>query len=224
SLSIALLLSVAGALVTEAAFPGRSWWFLAPIGVALLLLALQRASVPRALGYGWLWGAVFFLTHLWWAEEAAGAVPWLLLGVAEAGFVAIFAAAWVLAIRWGPVARRPSPGAVAAASLWVATETARGLVPFGGMPWGKLAFSQTDGPLLRLAALGGETLVSGVVVLVAALLVLVLTHLRRARVGQASGAVVVAAALGGAGLLVPVGSRAESGPLRVGAVQGNVPA
>lgn len=221
--SVAILLSVVGALVTEAAFPGRMWWPLAPVGIALLLLALRGSTVPRALLYGWLWGAVFFLVHLWWAEEAAGAVPWVLLGVAEAAFVAVFAAAWVVAARWGPVVRHPALGLAVVASLWVATETARGLVPFGGMPWGKLAFSQTNGPLLRLASLGGETLVGWVVVVVGGLLALALGHLRRARVGRASGALVVAAALVGVGFVVPVDTRAESGTLRVGAVQGNVP-
>ncbi len=218
-----MLLCILGALTTEAAFPGRSWWPLAPVGIALLLLALGGATVPRALAYGWLWGAVFFLIHLWWAEEAAGAAPWVLLGIAEAGFVAVFAAAWVLVRRWGPVERHPALAVVAVASLWVATETARGLVPFGGMPWGKLAFSQTTGPLLRLASLGSETLVSGVVVAVGALVALAFAHLRHARVGRASGAVVVAAGLVGVGLVVPVDTRAESGTLRVGAVQGNVP-
>ncbi len=218
-----MLLSTAGALASEAAFPNRSLWPLAPVGVALLLLALRGASVPRALGCGWLWGTVFFLVHLWWAREAAGAVPWLLLGVAEACFVALFAAAWVLARRWGPVERHPALGVVVLACLWVATETARGLVPFGGLPWGKLAFSQTTGPLLRLASLGGEALVSGAVVMVGALLALALVHLRHARIGRASGAVVVAAALAAVGLAVPVDTRAEAGTLRVGAVQGNVP-
>lgn len=221
--SVAALLSALGALATDAAFPGRSWWPLAPVGVAFLLLALRGASVPRALGYGWLWGAVFFLVHLWWAEEAAGAVPWLLLGVAEACFVAVFAAALVLARRWRPVARHPAVGVLTVACLWVAVETVRGLAPFGGLPWGTLAFSQTTGPLLRLASLGGETLVSGVVVAVGALLALAVEHVRRVRVGRASGALVVAAALVGVGLVVPVDTRAENGTLRVGAVQGNVP-
>jgi len=223
SSSVAILLAVVGALATDAAFPGRSWWPLAPVGIALLLLALRGATLGRALALGWVWGAVFFLIHLWWAEEAAGAVPWLLLGVAEACFVAVFAGAWSLASRWGPVTRHPALGVAVVASLWVATETARGLVPFGGMPWGKLAFSQTDGPLLRLASLGGETLVGWVVVAVGAVLASALSHLRRARVGQASGALLVAAAVVAAGLVVPVDTKAEAGTLRVGAVQGNVP-
>ncbi|QDB79201.1 apolipoprotein N-acyltransferase [Georgenia wutianyii] len=223
SSSVAILLAVAGALATDAAFPGRSWWPLAPVGIALLLLALRGATLGRALLVGWLWGAVFFLIHLWWAEEAAGAVPWLLLGAAEACFVAVFAGAWSLAARWGPVVRHPALGVAVVASLWVATETARGLVPFGGMPWGKLAFSQTDGPLLRFASLGGETLVGWVVVAAGALVALALGHLRRARVGQASGALLVAGALVASGLVVPVDTRAEAGTLRVGAVQGNVP-
>ncbi len=219
-----MLLCVVGALAAEAAFPGRSWWPLAPVGLALLLLALRGAGVLRALGYGWLWGAVFFLVHLWWAQEAAGALPWLLLGAAQALFVAVFAGAWVLARRWGPVQRHRAVAVLVVGCLWVATETARGLVPFGGLPWGALAFSQTTGPLLRFASLGGETLVSGVVAALAALVALALSHLRRVRIGRASGALVAAAVVVGAGFVVPVDTRAEAGALRVGAVQGNVPA
>ena len=36
-------------------------------------------------------------------------------------------------------------------------------IPFGGFPWGRLAFSQADSPLGRLAWLGGVPLVSAVV-------------------------------------------------------------
>jgi apolipoprotein N-acyltransferase len=38
-------------------------------------------------------------------------------------------------------------------------------VPFGGFPWGKVAFSQADGPFTRLAAVGGPALVGFAVVL-----------------------------------------------------------
>jgi len=219
--SIAILLSVAGALVTEAAFPSRSLWPLAPLGIAFLLLALRGAGVGCALLYGWLWGAVFFLVHLWWAVEAAGYAPWALLGIFEGLFIGVFAASWVIARRG--LHGRPVLLTGAAAALWVAIEALRGVVPFGGMPWGGLAFSQTTGPLLRLAALGGEPLVSGVVVLMGGALALALVHLRRWRIGRASAAVLTAVVLALVGLLVPVDTRPEAGSLRVGAVQGNVP-
>ena len=35
---------------------------------------------------------------------------------------------------------------------WVAQELARGTTPFGGFPWARLAFSQADSPLARIAA------------------------------------------------------------------------
>lgn len=212
---------MAGALTTEAAFPSRSLWPLAPLGIALLILALRGAGMGRALLYGWLWGAVFFLVHFWWAVEAAGYAPWALLGIFEGLFIGGFAATWVFARRG--LHRRPVLLAVAAAALWVSFEALRGVAPFGGMPWGGLAFSQTTGPLLRLAALGGEPLVSGVVVLVGAAIAIALAHLRGMQIGRASAALVTAVVLSLAGLLVPVDTRAEAGSLRVGAVQGNVP-
>ena len=42
----------------------------------------------------------------------------------------------------------------------MAGEALRGRVPFGGLPWGRVGFGQPDGPLLPLAAIGGEPLLS----------------------------------------------------------------
>ncbi|WNB84736.1 apolipoprotein N-acyltransferase [Cellulomonas sp. ATA003] len=93
-----------------------------------------------------------------------------------------------------------------------------------GFPWGYLAFSQTDAPALRLAPYGGEILVSAVVVLIGAALAAswrqVFTEPRLSAVVAGAGA--VALTLGPGLLSVPVGQ--ETGRLRVGAVQGDVPA
>ena len=48
----------------------------------------------------------------------------------------------------------------------LAQEWLKSTVPFGGFPWGVVGFSQTDGPLLPLAQLGGAPLVSFAVALV----------------------------------------------------------
>jgi hypothetical protein len=47
----------------------------------------------------------------------------------------------------------------------VGAEALRARVPFGGFPWGRVAFGQPDGPLLPVAALGGAPLLSFVTVL-----------------------------------------------------------
>ncbi len=219
-----MLLAVAGGLATETAFPAKSWWPMAYVGIALILLALRRDSVPWGWFAGFLAGLGFFLPHLWWANEAVGEpIGWIALSVAEAAMVGVFGAAWVLVRRIPAVARSRVLQVLAVAVLWVAVEQVRARWPFGGFPWGTLAFSQTDAPLLRLASVGSTVLVSAAVVVIGALLAQALVHLRGWRVGSASAVLLLAAALTFAPWLVPLGTRAESGTIRVGAVQGNVP-
>ncbi|MHA7620110.1 apolipoprotein N-acyltransferase [Cellulosimicrobium cellulans] len=221
---LTLLLALAGGLLTDTAFPDRGWWPLAFVGVAALFWALRRDGARWGFLVGLVWGLAFFLPHLWWANYATETVPWLALSVMEACFVGLLGAAWVWARRWSWLTGHAGQQAVAFAVLFVGAEQARTEVPFGGFPWGRLAFSQADSPLGRAAWLGGEVLVSLLVALVGALLaVAVLAVLRRRDV--VAGAVVpvaVAAALVVAPLLVPLDTRAEAGTLAVGAVQGNV--
>jgi apolipoprotein N-acyltransferase len=213
---------VLGGALTWSAFPDLGWWYAAAPGVALLFLAMRRDSARWNALLGLLWGLAFFVPHLTWADEAVGVVPWLALSVAEAGFVALFGAAWSWARRGEAVWRRASLQLVVFTVLWVAVEELRSLWPFGGFPWGRLAFSQADSPVLALARLGGAPLVSGAVAAAGAALALAWLAARRfallaviGRVGLAVGLVVV-------GLLVPMDTRAEDGHLTVGAVQGNV--
>jgi apolipoprotein N-acyltransferase len=211
-------------LVTETAFPDKSWWPMAYLGIALLLLALRRDSARWAFVVGAVWGLGFFLPHLWWANEAVGEpIGWLALSVAEAAAIGCFGVAWVWARRAAWLRDRVWLQVLAAAVLWVAVEQVRGRWPFGGFPWGVLAFSQTDAPLLRLAPVGGTILVSATVVVLGAVLAIALASARRLRVGTASAAFVVVVAVTFAPWLLPLGARAEAGTLRVGAVQGNVP-
>lgn len=132
------------------------------MGVALLVLALRRDGTRWAGLIGTLWGLAFFLPHLWWARVAAGALPWFALATLQALLVGTGTAIWDVArrARW---LRATPMAALAFALAWVTTEQLRSSWPFGGFPWGRLAFSQTDGPLLSLAWLGGAPLISGVV-------------------------------------------------------------
>lgn len=219
-----VLLAVAGGLATETAFPARSWWPMAYLGVAVLLLALRRDSARWGFVVGLLYGLAFFLPHVWWANEAVGQpIGWVALSVSQAVYMGVFGAVWARVRRRAWVGRHAWLQVVGVAVLWVGVEQVRGRWPFGGFPWGTLAFSQTEAPLLRLAPVGGETLVSAVVVALAALLAMALTSLRRLRMVRAGAALVVAAAVLLLPTMVPQETRAESGTLWVGAVQGNVP-
>jgi apolipoprotein N-acyltransferase len=211
----------AGLLV---AFPAYGWWWAAPVGVALLSAAAHRRRPVAGAGLGALTGAVFFTALLSWTNLHTGLLPWLLLSGLQTVFLGLLGCAVALVsplvdrVRW---VWAPVTGL-----LWVAQEAVRDRVPFGGFPWGRLAFSQDESPLLRLAAVGGAPLVTFGVALTGGLVLAgVWRGWRSATVadGLCGAALVVAAAglLAGASV-VPVTAPAGRA-VQVAVVQGNVP-
>ncbi len=160
---VTLLLAVASGVALWAAFPDVGAWPLAFVAVALLYAALRR-DAGRAAGWNALVGLVagltFWLPHIWWARYATDTVPWIALAVLEALFMALFGVAWTWARRLRWVRRRAAVRAVAFALVFVAVEQWRSEVPFGGFPWGRLAWTVAGAPTGQAAWLGGTTLVS----------------------------------------------------------------
>ncbi|MCG5470816.1 apolipoprotein N-acyltransferase [Micromonospora sp. LAH09] len=168
-LRVAVPLAVAAGLALLVAFPPYGVWPLAPVGVALLAAAAHRRRLRAGAGLGLLTGVALFAPLLAWTNLHTGYLPWVLLSLLQAAYLALLGAAtaWVspLAdrVRWA--------WPVLTGLLWVGQEALRDRTPFGGFPWGRLAFSQDTSPLLRLAALGGAPLVTFAVALVGGLLV-----------------------------------------------------
>ncbi|MFI5695016.1 apolipoprotein N-acyltransferase [Kribbella sp. NPDC051586] len=202
----------AGALLGFAFEPHDHPW-LTIVAVPLLLAALNGISMKA----GFLVGAGFGITYY------AVLVPWLsviggdaaiALAVLEGLFYAVFGlfATQVLKLKlwmvWIP-------------ALWVATEFATASVPFGGFPWGRLAWAFSDASLGKLAAYVG---IPGLSFVVAFVGVLVYAVLRRA-----SGLRLRAVALV-AGLAIVFGSalihlsiQGDGKTVKAAMVQGNVP-
>ncbi|MCT9934399.1 apolipoprotein N-acyltransferase [Planotetraspora sp. A-T 1434] len=212
--------SVAGGLLLFLAFPPAGLWFCAPVGVALLTLALYGTRPRRAAWLGYAGGAAFLLPALSWVRPI-GDDAWLALSGVESLFWAVLAVAAVLVMRLGL-------WPLWVACLWVAQEWARGVFPVGGFPWARVAFSQGRSPYTEYAALGGAPLVTFAVVLSGTLLAFVAVRLRPAFRWTRPVAVAVAAALAGAaalpvlGLVVPRPGD-EGRTVRIGIIQGNVP-
>ncbi len=154
------------------AFPPFGLWWLAPVAISLFFLCLRRCSVAMAALAGFGHGLAFFALLLHWTGAYVGAFPWLVLSSAESLYFVPLGMAVVLVSRI--VFRRSGIGALVTpfllACLWVAQEAIRGRFPWGGFPWGRLAFSQADSPLLRWAAVGGAPFVSFLVAAVGAAL------------------------------------------------------
>ena len=166
-LPAALATAVASGLTLWTSFPVLNWWPAAPIALAGFALATKGQRPHHAFGLGLAGGLAFFLLHVHWSGVYVGLLPWTALATFEALFLAamcsLFPSAW----------RAPGgrAGEIAALTgLWVAQEAIRGRVPFGGFPWARIAFSQSQAPTLGYAALGGAPLVTAVVALIGACL------------------------------------------------------
>ncbi|MFF0544010.1 apolipoprotein N-acyltransferase [Nocardia thailandica] len=170
-----LLAAVAGGLLLFASFPPRPFWFLAPVGVALLTLAVRGDGRLRGgFGIGFAGGLAFFVPLLPWTGIYVGPVPWLALSTACAVYFGL----------WGLLARLLGglPGwPVWVALAWTAAEWGRSSFPFGGFPWGRIAFGQADGWYLSLASVGGAPLVGFAVALTGTALAALVPLARRVR-------------------------------------------
>jgi apolipoprotein N-acyltransferase len=203
--------AVSGALVALA-LPPYDLWPLAPVGVALLVLLSRGLSARRAAAVGLVHGLATFLPLLSWLT-VIGPDAWLLVALLEASFLALAGALTPSVLRL--------PGwPLWVACLWVAEELARDTVPFGGFPWGRLAFAETASPFTPYAAVGGAPLVTFATALCGALAAAAVLAAGSWRRAVPLGLLAVAVPV--AGLLLPVGA-GEGRPVTVALVQGNVP-
>jgi apolipoprotein N-acyltransferase len=215
-------LAVVAGVLLALAFPPYGLWPLSLVAVAVFSLLTRGRTARQGAWTGLAFGLPFFVVLLRWLHV----VGWdavVGLSFAEALFVGLLGAGLALTSRlplwplWG-------------GCLWVAEEWARDRVPFGGFPWGRLAFANTGSPYTPLVALGGAPLVTCAVALTGTLVAaaaLALLRTRRPAAGRRGGllaavaALLLAAAVTASGYAVPIHTKAAD-TVDVAVVQGNV--
>jgi apolipoprotein N-acyltransferase len=226
--------AAASGLVAAAAFEPVGWGYLAVLAVAGLSWALHGARGRAAFGTGLVFGLAFMLALLPWLQ-VIGVDAWIGLSFLEALFFG------VLGVLVAPVSRLPG-GPVWAACCWVAVELARSTLPWGGFPWGRIAFATLDTPLAPAMAWVGAGGTTFLVALLGTTLAWLLRPAARGVTGRSRsprdrvlppspgrgtallGTVAVLAVAALPALLpLPHGDEAPESTLRVAAVQGNVP-
>ena len=182
--------------------------------MAALLIAVRGAGYRTAFAVSASSALVLFVPLLEWVRFL-GSGPWLLLAVLQAALVGLLGPALALVQRRQAGALATTLATIAAV---VAVEALRARQPFGGLTWGRLAFGQSDGPLLPLAAAGGAPLVSAAVAVVALGLIGLLSR-RDGPALLAAAAAVTAPFVAAAAVPTPQ----DGVPVQVAAVQGDVP-
>ncbi len=197
------------------AFPPHDLVWLLPVAVATLSLVTLRQRAGGGFLLGTAFGTAFMLVLLPWLQ-VIGADAWVGLALVEGLFYGLLGSCLAVTSRlplWP----------VWAAALWAATELLRGLLPWGGFPWGRLAFAVVDTPAQGWIGWVGAAGTTAVVALTGATLAWALTRWRRP--ARAVGGLVVAASVAALPLLLPApaGTLDDAGAVRVAAVQGDVP-
>lgn len=169
---VRLVLSAAAGLSLWLAFPGHNLWWLAYVGVGALALATVAVGPGRGFLLGLVAGLGYFVPLLSWSGIFVGALPWLALAVLQALYVGGIGAVCGYLQRDGV---RPLVVALA----WVVGELARSTTPFGGFPWGRIAFSQADAPPLAVVSWLGTPGLTFVAALIGALGAFALERLLR---------------------------------------------
>jgi apolipoprotein N-acyltransferase len=204
--------ALSGAAAAAAFEPFALAWLIVP-AVAGLTLAARGLRGRQALLVGLAYGLTYMGVLVPWLS-VIGVDAWIGLSLLEASFYAL------LGLLLARVDRLPGWPWWAAAT-WVAVDALRGAVPWGGFPWGRLAFATIDTPLAPLMSWVGPAGTSFAVALLgtgAAWLVAARPAPPRALLVVAGlVALVVAPAAWGPATL------ASDGEVRVAAVQGNVP-
>ena len=204
-------------LLAGLAFEPYAWAYLLPVAVAGLTLSVLGLGLRGGFLAGTVFGAVFMLVLLPWLQ-VIGVDAWILLSLLQALFYGLAGLATVAVTRlpWWPVW---------VASVWVGVELLRGTVPWGGFPWGRLAFATVDTPVSSAFNYAGSAGATFTVALVGAVLAWAVPGVRRTP-ARAVGAVLGVCVLALMWSAVPVNSPSpdmDVSPFTVAAVQGNVP-
>jgi apolipoprotein N-acyltransferase len=151
-----LALAVLSGVLLAAAFPKLGVTLLALVALLPLLIALQAPRTPRsepvgpgaAFRLGYITGAVFFLTLLYWIPflpRENVTIPFLMIPAVflMAAYLALFPAAAAMVAVW--LARRGLPLGLALPPAWALTEALRGFGTFG-FPWGSLGYTFASYP------------------------------------------------------------------------------
>lgn len=215
--------AVATGALLALSFPKWGLSTLAWVALVPLFCRAHRLSSRASFGHFLIAGWVFYSIQCYWlATNVYWAGGWALVG--QQLLCLLMGLYWgAFGLTWHCVRTRVPrlAGAVFIALLWAAMEQLQGKL-FTGFGWGAIVYSQGPNlPVLQWAAIGGATLVSGIVVLVNALIVQGIVGGKRLPYGVAAVLVVLAAH--GVGYSLLGEPDYASRPFKVGLFQSNFP-
>ena len=190
-------------------------WILLPIGIAVWWAGTHKRQLSDYLFFSFSLAIAFWFARINW--------------VTLVGIDAYIALAVLMSIIYGSfgylmykVRNLPLPF-ISYGLIFISMEALTDYFPFGGFPWGKLAYDSADAPWANLMPYGSSPLVTAAVLLIAALMIPSLGFLLQ-RAFSASLVFVISIAAFNLYLIdLDQSGKKESGKIDLAIIQGSVP-
>jgi len=154
--------SVAGVLMARS-FSYTDTWILLPMGIAVWWAGTHKRQLSDYLFFSFSLAIAFWFARLSWLT-LVGLDAYIILALLMA---LIYGSSGFLMYK---VKDLPLPF-VWYGLIFISMETITDYIPFGGFPWGKIAYDSADAPWANLMPYGSSPLVTAAILLISALMI-----------------------------------------------------
>ena len=154
--------SVAGVLMARS-FSYTDTWILLPMGIAVWWAGTHKRQMSDYLFFSFSLATAFWFARLSWLT-LVGLDAYIILALLMA---LIYGSSGFLMYK---VKDLPLPF-VWYGLIFISMETITDYIPFGGFPWGKIAYDSADAPWANLMPYGSSPLVTAAILLISALMI-----------------------------------------------------
>ena len=190
-------------------------WILLPIGIAVWWAGTHKRQLSDYLFFSFSLAIAFWFSRINW--------------VTLVGIDAYIALAFLMSIIYGSfgylmykVRNLPLPF-ISYGLIFISMEALTDYFPFGGFPWGKLAYDSADAPWANLMPYGSSPLVTAAVLVIAALMIPSLGFLLQKAFSASLVFVILIAAFNLFLIDLDQSDKKESGKIDLAIIQGSVP-
>ena len=210
-----IFLGTASGVLNSRSVTYSDTWILLPIGIAVWWAGTHKRQLSDYLFFSFSLAIAFWFSRINW--------------VTLVGIDAYIALAFLMSIIYGSfgylmykVRNLPLPF-ISYGLIFISMEALTDYFPFGGFPWGKLAYDSADAPWANLMPYGSSPLVSAAVLLIAALMIPSLGFLLQKAFSASLVFVISIAAFNLFLIDLDQSDMKESGKIDLAIIQGSVP-
>jgi apolipoprotein N-acyltransferase len=210
-----IFLGAVSGIIVARSFAPTNAWFVIPIGIAIWWAGTHRRTLSDYLFFSFFFAFGFWFTHISWLS-LVGIDAYILLATLMS---IIYGCSGYLMFK---VKDLPLPF-IWYGLIFISIETITDYVPFGGFPWGKIAYASADASWANLIPYGSSPLVTVAILTISALIIPSFGFLLQKAISASMVFIIFIIALNLLMFEIKVPDEKKTGTINLAIVQGSVP-